>query len=80
MRNEVVRAGGGLIVFGLIISLAACQSGGSSSKSAQMTDPNAVFAQGGAQTNAANGTTSGVPSRRGRGLSRVPSGADGVGP
>ena len=49
-----------------------------------MTDPNAVFAQGGAQTNAANGTTSGVPSRRGRGLSRVPSGvgsgADSVGP
>ena len=58
-----------VIVIGLITSLAACQSGGSSSKSAQMTDPNAVFAEGGAQTNAANGTTSGVPSRRGRGLS-----------
>ena len=57
-------------MFGLITSLAACQSGGSPSKSAQMTDPNAVFAQGGAQTNAANGTTSGVPSRRGRSLFR----------
>ena len=28
---------------GLIISLVACQSGGTSSKSAQMTDPNAIF-------------------------------------
>src|SRR5271157_1398491 len=72
MRKEVVRTAGGLIVFGLITSLAACQSGGSSSKSAQMTDPNAVFAQGGAQANAANGTASGVPSRRGRGLFRTP--------
>jgi len=71
MRKEVVRAGGS-IVFGLIASLAACQSGGTSSKSAQVTDPNAVFAQGGAQANAANGTASGVPSRRGRGLFRTP--------
>ena len=41
-------------------------------ESAQVTDPNAVFAQGGAQANAANGTASGVPSRRGRGLFRTP--------
>ena len=69
MRKEVVRAVEST-VFGLITSLAGCQSGGTSSKSAQMTDPNAVFAQGGAQTNAASGTTSGAPSRRGRGLFR----------
>lgn len=44
-----------------------------------MTDPDAVFAQGGAQTNAANGTSSGVPSRRGKGLFRG-SGANSEGP
>ena len=79
MQKEVARAVG-LIVLGMTISLAACQSGGSSSsKSAQLTDPNAVFAQGGAQTSSANGTSSGAPSRRGRGLFRGP-GADNVGP
>ena len=78
MRKEVLRAVE-LTVFGLITSLAACQSGGTSSKSAQMTDPNAVFAQGGAQTNAATGITSGAPSRRGRGLFIGP-GANSEGP
>jgi hypothetical protein len=78
MRKEVVRAVE-LTMFVLISSLAACQSGGTSSKSAQMTDPNAVFAQGGAQTNAAAGTTSGAPSRRGRGFFRGP-GATSEGP
>jgi hypothetical protein len=77
MRKEVARTVS-LIVLGLITFLAACQSGGTSSKGAEMTDPNAVFSQGGAQTNAANGTTSGVESRRGRGLFRGP-GADGEG-
>ena len=42
MRKVVARAAG-LILPGLIISLVAHQSGGTSSKSAQMTDPNAVF-------------------------------------
>jgi hypothetical protein len=79
MQKEVARAVG-LIVLGMITSLAACQSGGSSSsKSAQITDPNAVFAQGGAQTSSANGTTGGAPSRRGRGLFRGP-GVDSGGP
>jgi hypothetical protein len=78
MRKEVVWAAE-LTVFGLITSLADSQSGGTSSKSAQITDANAVFAQGGAQTNAATGTASGAPSRRGRGLFRGP-GANSEGP
>jgi Periplasmic binding protein-like domain len=60
----------GLIVFGLTTSLAACQSQGTSNKSAQITEPNVVFSQGGAQTSSANGTTKGVSSRRARGFSR----------
>jgi hypothetical protein len=79
LMRKVVAQAAGLILPGLIISLVACQSGGTSSKSAQMTDPNAVFSQGGAQKNAANGTTSGVSSRRGRGLFRGP-GAGSEGP
>jgi hypothetical protein len=78
MRKEVARTVG-LIVLGLITSFAACQSGGTSSKSAQITDPNAVFSQGGAQTSDANGTTNGASSRRGRGLFRGP-GAGSEGP
>ena len=79
LMRKVVAQAAGLILPGLIIALVACQSGGTSSKSAQMTDPNAVFSQGGARTNAANGTTSGVSSRSGRGLLRGP-GAGSEGP
>ncbi len=68
MRNEVARTVG-LIVLGSIASLAACQSGGTASKTAEITDPNTVFSHGGAHTNSATGTTSGTSSRRGRGLS-----------
>ena len=46
LMRKVVAQAAGLILLGLIISLVACQSGGTSSKSAQMTDPNAVFSQG----------------------------------
>jgi hypothetical protein len=57
-----------LIVLALMASLASCQSGqsgGNATSKADITDPNTAFSQGGAQTSTANGTTSGVSSRRG---------------
>ena len=57
-----------LIVLVLMAPLASCQSGqsgGNATSKADVTDPNTAFSQGGAQTSTANGTTSGVSSRRG---------------
>jgi hypothetical protein len=48
MRTEIARALG-LIVVGLMTSLAACQSGGTASSRAEITDPNTAFSQGGAK-------------------------------
>ncbi len=56
-----------LIVLALMASLASCQSGrsgGNATSKADITDPNTAFSQGGAETSTANGTTSGVSSRR----------------
>jgi len=59
-----------LIPLALIASVASCQSGrnrGAGGPGAQITDPNTVFAQGGAHTGSSTGTTGGASSRRGRG-------------
>ena len=64
MRKAVVRTVG-LIVFGLMTSFAACQSGGNATSKADITDPNTAFSQGGSHTNTATETPSGASSRRG---------------
>jgi hypothetical protein len=60
-----------LIALALTASFASCQngrSGGSARSSAVVTDPNTVFAQGGAHENSATGSTNGSSSRRRRGM------------
>jgi hypothetical protein len=78
MGNRVELAAGAILL-AVMILLDSCQSGRTSSKTVQITDPNTVFAQGGAQTNAATGTTGGTSSRRGRGNSRGAGGIDAFG-
>ena len=64
MRKEVVRAVE-LVVLGLMMFLASCQSGGTVSSRAQITDPNTAFSQGGARANVGSAPVSGASSRRG---------------
>jgi len=68
--RKLIGITGRLIPLALIASVASCQSGrnrGAGGPGAQITDPNTVFAQGGAHTGSSTGTTGGASSRRGRG-------------